>query len=176
VNFKIAILVAIVPQALALSLLDICREAGLETIGLTIVPVALWNLIQRNRPRRSDLSVHIDIGSESTQMLFFHEGQLQFTREVLTGGRAITQALTGSVVSAATRLDLDESQAEKLKRECGIPGEDEPKSITYQGKEIPALHIAAMIRPALERLLTDIHRSFDYYHEQFGVHKRDYNQ
>lgn len=165
---KTAVLLAIVPEDEVLSLLSICREAGLEPVGLTIIPVALWNLIPKDPFRKVEMSVHIDIGADHTQMLFLREGQLQFTREILIGGEAVTQALTGSVVSAVSRLDLDAVLAEGLKRELGIPPEEEPIPLTYQGKQIPGSQVAAMMRPALERFLTEIHRSFDYYHEQFG--------
>ncbi|MDH7499933.1 MAG: pilus assembly protein PilM, partial [candidate division NC10 bacterium] len=116
---KNAILLAMVPEEEALSLLSICRKAGLEPVALTIAPVALCNLLQRDPLRNAELSVHMDIGAEATQMLFLKEGQLQFTREILVGGQAVTDALTGSVVSAAARLDVDEGLAEAVKKEFG---------------------------------------------------------
>jgi Tfp pilus assembly protein PilN len=101
-------------------------------------------------------------------MLFLREGNLEFIREILTGSQAITEALTGCIVSATSRLDLDQDLAEGLKKECGISSEEEATPIAYQGMQIPSSQIAAMMRPALERLLTEIQRSFDYHREQFG--------
>jgi len=165
---KTAVLLAIIPEETALSLLDICKDAGLQPVGLTIIPVALWKLILLDGLPQAELAVHLDIGAQTTQMLFFREGKLQFTREILTGGQAVTEALIGSVISGTARLDLNEQAAEALKREIGIPSDQDLTPLSFQGIEIPPGQIAAMMRPALERLLTEIHRSFDYYHEQFG--------
>jgi len=166
---KTAVLLAIVPEEEVLSLLSICREAGLEPVALTVTALALCNLLQRDLSRNADSSVHMNIGAEATQMLFLREGQLQFTREILTGGQAVTDALIGSVVSEAARLDLDKGLAEGLKKELGIPPQEETAPITYQGKQVSPSQIAAMMRPALERLLTEVQRSFEYYREQFGA-------
>jgi Tfp pilus assembly protein PilN len=73
-------------------------------------------------------------------------------------------ALTGMIRAGDQEIELNTAQAEKLKREHGIPSvEDRGKT----GEGIPLSQLAVRIRPVLEKLETEISRSFDYYAFQF---------
>ena len=62
-------------------------------------------------------------------------------------------------------MQLDADQAERLKREYGIPA---PSEADRQAEGIPLAQIGAMIRPALDRLAVEFQRSFAYYQERVG--------
>ncbi len=96
----------------------------------------------------------IDIGLESSRLLIIENGALQFVREINFGGESITKAMTGVLSTEKGSFGLSRDEAEKLKIESGLLGEDSK--------------FFSMVRPALERLTSQIKVSIEYYENQFG--------
>ncbi|MGD8995556.1 MAG: type IV pilus assembly protein PilM [Syntrophobacterales bacterium] len=142
------------------------READLEPVGLLVEPHALqqfWRTANLAEDEEGSIAV-LDLGARKTSIHIFQGGELQFSRYVPTSGDAFTMALTGMIRAGEQEIELNTAQAEKLKREHGIPSvEDRGKT----GEGIPLSQLAVRIRPVLEKLETEISRSFDYYAFQF---------
>ncbi len=164
---KLAVLLAAVEAQFAAEAVGILRAAGLEPAGLTVVPAALARLIQHGPPVTEPGQVWalLDIGAQASHLVFFRGTELLLAREIGTGGRAITEAMTSAVMVEGRRMQLDADQAERLKREFGIPA---PAEADRQAEGIPLAQIGAMIRPALDRLAVEFQRSFAYYQERVG--------
>jgi len=145
---------------------EVLQQAGLEPVGLMAEPHALqqlWRNTNLGEDEKGSIAV-LDLGAHNTNIHIFHEGELQFSRYVPTSGDAFTMALTGMIRAGEQEIELNTDQAEALKRQHGIPSvEDRGK--TTEG--IPLSQVAVRIRPVLEKLETEISRSFDYYAFQF---------
>ncbi|MBI3989581.1 MAG: type IV pilus assembly protein PilM [candidate division NC10 bacterium] len=162
---RMALFACAVEEQFALDQAALLKEAGLVPVGMRTAPSALWQLAKQNPPTPSDqITVLLDLGAQVGTIAFFSGGELQFAREIATAGAAITEALTGAVITERGKIQLDFYQAEKLKRQYGIPEEDEGSL----GEGIPSGQLRAMIRPALERLVVEIQRSFTYFADHFG--------
>jgi type IV pilus assembly protein PilM len=164
---KLLVLLAAVEGQHAAEAVGILRAAGLDPAGLTVVPAALARLVQRGPVAADSGQVWtlLDIGNQASHLVFFRGADLQLAREIGTGGRAITEAMTTAVMVQGRRVQLNPDQAEQFKREHGIPSRDEAER---QAEGIPLGQIGPMIRPPLDRLLVEIQRSFAYHQEHVG--------
>jgi len=160
------VLVAAATRETVVEHIAVLREAGLEPVGLMAEPHAveqLWRSASLGEGEEGSIAV-IDLGAHKTSIHIFEGGRLRFSRSILTSGDALTMALTGMIRAGERDIELNTAQAEKLKREHGIPSvEDRGKT----GEGIPLSQLAVRIRPVLEKLETEISRSFDYYAFQF---------
>ncbi|MBU2541580.1 MAG: pilus assembly protein PilM [Candidatus Omnitrophica bacterium] len=143
------------------------QAAGVEPAFITISHFALANLIaQKEQEMVQKVSAVIDIGLNKTNILIFKGATLQFIRKITTASDSFTRALSGVVVTFPKKIELDAKKAEEIKRECGIPAKSQVNS-SFQ--DIPLSQISVLMRPILERLLTDIRSSFRYFREEFQV-------
>jgi type IV pilus assembly protein PilM len=163
---KQEVLVAAATREAVMEHVEVLQQAGLEPLGLMAEPHAieqLWRNINLAEGEEGATAV-LDLGARKTSINIFHGRRLQFSRYVPTSGDAFTMALTGMIRAGEQEIELNTTQAESLKREYGIPSvEDRGK--TAEG--IPLSQVAVRIRPVLEKLETEISRSFDYYAFQF---------
>ena len=163
---KQEVLAAAATRETVMEHIALLQEAGLEPVGLLAEPHALqqfWRTANLADDEEGSIAV-LDLGARKTSIHIFQGGELQFSRYVPTSGDAFTMALTGMIRAGEQEIELNTAQAEKLKREHGIPSvEDRGKT----GEGIPLSQLAVRIRPVLEKLETEISRSFDYYAFQF---------
>ena len=164
---KLAVFLAAVESQYAEEVVGILRAAGVEPVGLTVVPAALAHLTRigaiATEPDR--VWALVDIGAEVTHLLFFRGAELLLAREIGTGGQSITQAMAAAVMVEGRRVQLDADQAEALKKAYGIPL---PSEASHQAEGIPLGQVGAMIQPALDRLVVEVQRSFTYHQERTG--------
>jgi type IV pilus assembly protein PilM len=163
---KQEVLVVAATREAVMEHVEVLQQAGLEPVGLMAEPHALeqlWRNTNLGEGEEGAIAV-LDLGAHNTNIHIFHGGELQFSRYVPTSGDAFTMALTGMIRAGEQEIELNTAQAEALKRQHGIPSvEDRGK--TAEG--IPLSQVAVRIRPVLEKLETEISRSFDYYAFQF---------
>ena len=163
---KQELLVAAATREAVMEHVELLHEAGLEPVGLLAEPHAfeqLWRNTNLGEGEEGSIAV-LDLGARKTSIHIFHGRELQFSRYVPTSGNAFTMALTGMIRAGEEEIELNSTQAEALKRQHGISSvEDRGK--TAEG--IPLSQVAVRIRPVLEKLETEISRSFDYYAFQF---------
>jgi type IV pilus assembly protein PilM len=163
---KYEVLVAAATRETVVEHIAVLREAGLEPVGLMAEPHAveqLWRSASLGEDEGGSIAV-LDLGAHKTSIHIFEGARLRFSRYVPTSGDAFTMALTGMIRAGERDIELNTAQAEKLKREHGI------SSVKDRGKTeegIPLAQLAVRIRPVLEKLETEISRSFDYYTFQF---------
>jgi len=112
----------------------------------------------------------VDIGELHTELVIFKGTTLMFCRKIPVTGQDFTKTMTGVLVSDRGKTELSIDEAEKIKREVGIPSEGEAKIID---DKISTTQILSMIRSPLEQLVNEIDRCFDYYREETGGGKID---
>jgi len=164
---KQAVLVGAVTGQHAAEAVEILRAAGLEPAGLTVVPAALARLAQAGAAGATSDQVWalMDIGAQASHLIFLRGAELQLAREIGIGGRAITEAMMAALMVQGRRVQLDAGQAERLKREHGIPS---PEVAGQQAEGVPLAQLGVMMRAALDRLVVEIQRSFAYHQEHVG--------
>jgi len=130
---------------------------------VTPVVINLWKLYQKSSVFNDTSSVAlIDMGASKTTIAFVHNGILEFTRELPTGGHDLTESLTGTIFYEGKPYQFDTQEAEELKLKYGFPN-DELKDRPSQ--KVPVTEYSVLIRPILERLGNEIQRSIDYFRE-----------
>ena len=163
---KQEVLVVAATRETVMEHLELLNEAGLGAVGLMAEPHAieqLWRNTNLGAGEEGSIAV-LDLGAHNTNIHIFHGRELQFSRYVPTSGEVFTMALAGMIRAGEQEIELNTAEAENLKRQYGIPSvEDRGK--TAEG--IPLSQVAVRIRPVLEKLETEISRSFDYYAFQF---------
>ena len=133
---------------------DLLRGYGLNVSGVFLSELALIGYVKyMNIISPRDKAAIIDIGSKRTNISIVENGKLYFSRDMNIGGDDITEAMTGVLVSDKGRTALSMEEAEKVKRERGIPESD--------------INLLSLMRPVLERLASQIKRSLEYYEQVF---------
>jgi type IV pilus assembly protein PilM len=159
---KVELLTMACPKERIERTLSIVKEAGLEAIHVEATPISLWNaMINLGRLKGEERIALIDLGAEKTHLYLFENGILVFNRVISPGGKDITQTLLDEI------LGLTYEQAEKIKKEIGIALRKSPVESSAMAKE------SFVMRPAFERLVSEIGRSIEFYRNQFIVEKID---
>ncbi|MFH1577959.1 MAG: pilus assembly protein PilM [Candidatus Omnitrophota bacterium] len=151
------------------------KELNIRPIAVNAIPDAMTNLIPFCVDAKPDQSVTIlDLGANSSLLNFYKGDMLQFSRDIPVGGEQITKALTKDITIPTGTINLSVEEAEKIKWQCGIPLEEEARTeyFTDSGMLL-GNQVSTLIRPALERLVTEIVRTFNYYTHTFRVPRID---
>ncbi|MCX5692115.1 MAG: type IV pilus assembly protein PilM [Candidatus Omnitrophica bacterium] len=127
--------------------MEMFKEIGLEIASIGVDTMAMLNSFQRLGLENKQESVYamINIGARFSNMNIISKGYPYFTRDIMWGGAGLTNK-----IKELSGLSADD--AELLK--CS-PGERKTE-------------IANALMPALEKFISEIRMSFDYYETQFG--------
>lgn len=154
---KLDLLIVAARAELVESRLAVLQRAGVEVHGLMAAPFALGNVVASQARDREGLAV-VDLGSRSSRIAFFDpDGSVTLSRDIAVGGDDLTDALAGAFE--------DPHQSEAFKRRYGIAGSRQGED---GGQTEPLAQPTLMMRPVLERLLSEIERSIHYYRTRFG--------
>ncbi len=163
---KVDYFAACINRKLYLEALYVLGKAGVKLSGITVIPDALQELFRPELVKGDAKIISvIYLGKRTTNISIFRQGDFEFNRELSIGGENITRAMSGILVSPEGRVELTPEEAERIKLEYGVPVnlEDFPKL-----GEIPLNQLQAMVRPALEKMQSEIARTFEYYKGQTG--------
>lgn len=145
------------------------KEAGLIPAGIYTVPDSLGCLLPFcfDSVPKSAIAL-LDIGASVSQLNFYKGQNLIFSREIPIGGEHFTAAMARNLSATAQGGGVTADNAEKLKRNWGIPLDDEAQSdfLTDFG-QFQGGQITMMLRPILERLVMEITRTVQYYVKTF---------
>jgi type IV pilus assembly protein PilM len=117
---------------------------------------------------REEATCLIDIGGSHTELVINKGRMLMFARKLPISGNDFTKALTGALTSDRGKTQLSMQEAEKIKREVGIPPEGESEVID---NKVSTSQIRAMLMAPLEQLTSEIERSIGYHREDSGGSK-----
>jgi len=94
----------------------------------------------------------VDIGASKTTITILENDKLILCRTLAAGGDDFTEALSGQPFGPGN-AELNDIQAEKYKFDVGMPTDRDPVS----------LKVSIQLRPVVERIITEINRSLDFY-------------
>jgi Tfp pilus assembly protein PilN len=130
---------------------------GLNTSGVDLAPMALYNSFRYSYPDVDEPAVIIDMGARSTNLVFV-EGEKFFIRNILVGGASITTA-----ISKEFQIGFGDAEQQKVAHGFISQGgavEDHPD---------PAIAgLSKVIRQAATRLHGEVMRTINYYRTQQG--------
>ncbi len=146
--------------------LEFLKSFNLRPIVINTSADALGNLI-----RAMGITEHIavlEIGASSSSLNFYHQGLLQFSRDIPIGGDQLTQGILKVLVPLKEDISFDD--AEGFKKQCGIPlGEELGSEFCTDFGTIKGERIMAGLRPILERLITEISRTVTFYFRTYKI-------
>ena len=168
---KLQIVAAVAQRKTIAAKLDILAKAGFQPLGVNILPNVLGGILQKaTKIAPDETTCVLEMGSKLSSLSIFKTGKLEFSREVAIAGDHLTQALVRKVTLADKEINITLDQADKIKRDCGIPATAELEE-NIEG--LSKSYILAMLRPTLERLTTETLRSLNYYLQTFKRTKID---
>ena len=110
----------------------------------------------------------LDIGMQRSMLVFYRNGQVDFFREIVVGGDDFTKAITGTIFHEGRAIQFSNEEAHEFKVRYGYPlGFSE--GMTFRGA--PMTEVGTMMRPVMERLTGEIHRSIGFYKDKTGGQK-----
>lgn len=131
--------------------------AGVKGGGVDLSPAALYNSFCYNYPDADEPVLVIDLGARSTNLVFIEEGRF-FTRNLLVGGAAVTNA-----IAKEFGVSFAEAEAQKISQgfvALGGAVEDHPdEAINAMSK---------VMRNAMTRLHSEVMRTINYYRSNQG--------
>jgi type IV pilus assembly protein PilM len=155
------VLVAVASTPLARELITVVERAGVRVASLSPTQLAMWRCVTTLIPevRQGSVAV-IEIGAQETEVTIAKDGHICVVRNVAVGSLSMTKALVGVVASEDGEVTIDYSKAEALKRRYGVFTEIAEGTME---EGVPLFHLASLMRPVLENLLTELSRLFDFY-------------
>ena len=167
---KYELVVAACPTATVDKYLSLLNKAGVKPASFVISSYSFQSIAVGMHPGKDEANCFIDIGAAYTELIICKGGKLAFSRKLPISGSDFTKAMTTALVSDRGRMQLSLAEAEKIKREIGLPLESDSKLIA--GK-LSHGQILSMMRTVLEQFAGEIERCFDYYREEAGGAKID---
>ncbi|MBK8091463.1 MAG: type IV pilus assembly protein PilM [Verrucomicrobiaceae bacterium] len=132
-------------------------DSGVKPVGVDLAPAALYNAFRYNYPDADEPVLIIDLGARSTNLIFAEEGRF-FTRNLLVGGAAVTNA-----IAKEFGVSFHEAESQKCSQgfvALGGAVEDHPdEAINAMSK---------VMRNSMTRLHSEVMRTINYYKAQQG--------
>lgn len=136
---------------------------GPNLVKIIPVSIALENVIKKSKLKRQETIVVLEMGSRSAELDIYRNGHLEFSRKINITGFDFTECLTSALSTDRGKVELTMQEAERVKKEFGIPSASEEYLI--DGK-ITANQVISLLRPKLEQLIKEITRFFDFYYDK----------
>ncbi len=146
-------------------ILDVLREAGLQTVALLPIPFAwkhcLSSILLNDE---SSATAVVDVGSARTLVAIYKGSEVRFSREFETGGIQITEAILGAAKTFGVTGRFPREEAERIKQSVNLFSDGGGHSVK---DNLTAAQVGGMVRPVLEKIVQESKRSFDYYRQLY---------
>lgn len=162
---KNEVLVAVSPKKTVENYLSLLGKAGIKPSSFVPYSYVFQKLVGQFHLNEGQAHYFLVMGKSNSELIVLKGDDLVFSRKIPFTGNDFTRAMTGVLVSDRGKTELSMEDAEKIKREIGIPREDESRIID---NKISTTQILSMLRAPLEQLVSEIQRCLDYYREEGG--------
>jgi len=160
---KLKVAVACCPQETVDRYLDLLSLAGIGPSLFTQHGFALKNVITNLYSEENKTVAFLDIGYTFSELVVFQDRELAFSRKLPLAGQDFTQEMTQALASEHGKTELTLEDAESIKKKYGILGSDDSQMLD---DKISSVQLISLLRPNLEKLVTEIERSFAFYREK----------
>ena len=159
---KIAITVYIAPKQEVEETKNLFSKSGFTLTGITISPFALQNLFRTGWMPTFDQTVaSLHIGHDWSRIDIFSRGSLVLTRGIKTGVNSMIESLMEGVGES-----MDMEQARKAL--FSLSPASLPLAEEDAGFQLKEQEIFDMVRPAVDRLIRQVERTFEHYTVTLG--------
>jgi type IV pilus assembly protein PilM len=139
-----------------------CRKAGIQLVGIDLEAFALLRALSDAQPAEPDDApaaalVAVSIGHDRSTFAVSDGRTCEFTRVLEWGGGTLD-------VAVARKLDLAPSQAEPIKRQLGLVGDETPEGLTDE----KAAAAREAIRGEIQTFARELVSSLQFYQNQPG--------
>ena len=169
---KTSVMVYTVPRREVESVVELFNDAGYQLSGLAIAPFAIQNLFRTKwMPTYGETLASLYIGRDGARIDIYSRGSLIMTREIKTGMNSMVEALVEGYTDrkrpsardlrwggAPVDFTITPSQAYKLIMSL----DPDAPALTHDdaGHDLSEEDIFDMVRPALDRLVRQVERTF----------------
>jgi type IV pilus assembly protein PilM len=165
---KYEVVVAVAPRKTINNQLALLKKVGIKPSSFVPCSYALQK--GAGDSKEGETLGFVYIGGYHTDLIICRGNNLLFFRRIPLSGNDFTKAMTGTLISDKGKTELSLDEAERVKREIGIPSEEESRMIE---DKISTVQILSMLHQPLEQLGSEIERCLDYYREESGGGKVD---
>lgn len=166
---KYDLMVAVCPTDTIQKNLLILEKAGVRPSSFITSSYALGKVAEYTG-KAEDLKCFVDIGSSHTEFIIYKGKTIVFTRKIPICGSDFTKSMTGALISEKGKIQLTFAEAEKIKKDVGIPSEGNANPLD---SKVSAIQMLSMLRSPIENLANEIGRCLDYYREESRGDKVD---
>ncbi len=189
---KLATLAYTAPRSEVKALADLFENAGYPLTGMTIAPFAIQNIFKTNWiPSYEKTVVTLYIGRDWSRIDTYSSGNFVMTRGIKAGINSMIESLMDEFNERSRHIQIEpfqDSETFDVPADTVPPREEGPtitseeartilfslgtdsfsSSETAQRLGLTEEEVFDLIRPALERLVRQIERTFDHYVTTFG--------
>jgi type IV pilus assembly protein PilM len=173
---KISVMVYIVPRQIVENLKDMFSKAGYPLTGISITPFAIQNLFRAGWITAAEETIaSLYIGSNYSRIDILGRGNLTMTRDIKAGTNSMVESFVdryNEKILPTLPASADAMTTEEAKKIVYSLSHDFPRlSEGEKGYGMPSEEIFDLILPALERLVRQVERTFEYYTGTLGYDK-----
>ena len=145
-------------------LMELYKKRKFDLQNVTTIPYLDWQTFKHCYPDRQRGCVAIiHMNRNETTITMVKSGRMEFNREMAIGVKDYHKALVQRVMVGNDAVNITEDMATRYLMKYGIPV-DTDKDIPDTG--ISLYKISIFLRPVIERMTSEINRSFDYFKKQ----------
>lgn len=159
---KLKVAVACCPRETVDRYLGLLRSIGIKPSLFTQHAFALKNVAAAILPDNKT-AAFLDMGHCITELIILRGNEIAFSRRLPAAGRDLTEEMTQTLVSDHGTMTLTCEEAERIKREYGLLSSD---CCGMLEDRISSAQLIALQRPSMEKLVTEVERSFAFYREK----------
>ena len=163
---KVLVSASAVPAAEVNWQLDLFGRMSITPEKISTPALALSNVINAHPDYRNKIVLALDIGVDSSNLVFMHQGLLVFHREITSACNEVLEAVSGTLSSLDFSLSAGKLRAAELVRKYGIP--DTGDGADAGPAEVSMDELGNCVRQALDKLIREVERSIQYYKEQYS--------
>lgn len=146
-------------------ILSVFNELNLEVLRIDTSPTVFCQYLEQDKSlKNSDTVAMVEVGAKHTYVTIYKNNKLEFIRKTPISSMDINETMCGTLINDKGKVEIAKEEAESIKRQYGFPID----RTDMLNDRISAVHIVATVRPVLERLATEIKRTFNYYVGEFN--------
>jgi Tfp pilus assembly PilM family ATPase len=161
---KLSVMAYISPKIETAALNNLFSSMGLTLTGITIPPFAVQNILKSGEPISAETLAFLHINDNSSRIDVYSHGNLAMTRVIKSGTGSMAEALCDGL--RESHHDCSYEDAVKTLNQMSSDAVTDP--VGHTGSDLSGEQIFGLITPALDRIVRQIERTFEYYSMNFG--------
>ena len=170
---KTSVMVYTAPRREVESVVELFSDAGYQLSGLAIAPFAIQNLFRTKwMPTYGETLACLHIGREGARIDIYSRGSLIMTRDIKTGMNSMVESLVEGYIdrkrpstrdmrwSGVASMDFTITPTQAYKLIMSLDPDAPALSPDDTGHDLSEEDIFDMVRPALDRLVRQVERTF----------------